>query len=121
MHPHYKAQGQTIPHVGIYLPEPVFFQGQLYVALSRGVSRETWVLAKRNIAIDPTGKLTKNIVFFLKSVRSTSASFKKKVRHPALVGAERGWAASAPAGSSRTLYIGMFWTHDDHPEWFKKR
>jgi hypothetical protein len=27
-----KAQGQTIPNVGIYLPEPVFSHGQLYVA-----------------------------------------------------------------------------------------
>ncbi|XP_039789046.1 ATP-dependent DNA helicase PIF1-like [Panicum virgatum] len=36
-----KAQGQTIPNVGIYLPEPVFSHGQLYVALSRGVSHET--------------------------------------------------------------------------------
>ena len=36
-----KAQGQTIPNVGIYLPEPVFSHGQLYVALSRGVSRRT--------------------------------------------------------------------------------
>jgi ATP-dependent DNA helicase PIF1 len=32
-----KAQGQTIPHVGIYLLEPVFAHRQLYVALSRGV------------------------------------------------------------------------------------
>ena len=36
-----KAQGQTIPNVGIYLPEPVFSHGQLYIALSRAVSRET--------------------------------------------------------------------------------
>ena len=36
-----KAQGQTIPIVGIYLPEPVFAHGQLYVALSRGMSRQT--------------------------------------------------------------------------------
>ena len=59
-----KAQGQTIPNVGIYLPEPVFSHRQLYVALSRGVSRSTtWMLAKPNKDFDPTGKRTKNIVF----------------------------------------------------------
>jgi len=30
-----KAQGQTMKIVGIFLPEPVFTHGQLYVALSR--------------------------------------------------------------------------------------
>lgn len=59
-----KAQGQTIPNVAIYLPEPVFSHGQLYVALSRGVSRRTTrILAKPRIDIDPTGKSTKNIVY----------------------------------------------------------
>jgi ATP-dependent DNA helicase PIF1 len=55
-----KAQGQTIPNVGVYLPEPVFAHGQLYVALSRAT---TWVLATKNKNIDPTGKGTKNIVY----------------------------------------------------------
>ena len=39
-----KAQGQTIPIVGFYLPNLVFSHGQLYVALSRAT-------AKRNIKI----------------------------------------------------------------------
>lgn len=30
-----KAQGQTFERVGIYLPQPVFSHGQLYVAFSR--------------------------------------------------------------------------------------
>ncbi|WVZ93235.1 hypothetical protein U9M48_039233 [Paspalum notatum var. saurae] len=34
-----KAQGQTIPNVSVHLPKPVFFHGQLYVALSIATSR----------------------------------------------------------------------------------
>ena len=59
-----KGQGQTIPNVGIYIPEPVFSHGQLYVALSRGVSRQTTrILAKPNQEVDKSGKSTKNIVY----------------------------------------------------------
>ena len=32
-----KAEGQTIPYVGVYLPQSVFSHGQLYVALSHGI------------------------------------------------------------------------------------
>jgi hypothetical protein len=52
-----KAQGQTVLNVGVYLPEPVFSHGQLYVALSRGVSQNcTWVLAKPDNEIDPEAR-----------------------------------------------------------------
>ncbi|CAI9271323.1 unnamed protein product [Lactuca saligna] len=59
-----KAQRQTIPYVGIYLPEPVFSHGQLYVALSRGVSRcNTKVLVKPNENSKGDGVYTANVVY----------------------------------------------------------
>jgi len=36
-----KSQGHIIPNVRIYLPRHVFSHGQLYVTLSRGVSRNS--------------------------------------------------------------------------------
>ena len=70
-----KAQGQTIPNVGVYLPEPVFSHGQLYVALTRATARsKVKILAipvhdekkkkgvERNSAINGA-TYTKNIVY----------------------------------------------------------
>ncbi|KAK4411839.1 ATP-dependent DNA helicase PIF1 [Sesamum angolense] len=59
-----KSQGRTIPNVGIYLPEHVFSHGQLYVALSRGISeRTTKVLVIKGKINGIEGTYTRNVVF----------------------------------------------------------
>ncbi|KAF5187279.1 Atp-dependent dna helicase pif1 [Thalictrum thalictroides] len=59
-----KSQGQTIPNVGIYLPSHVFSHGQLYVALSRGISRHnTKILIKNGSVNGFSGVHTRNVVF----------------------------------------------------------
>ncbi|XP_021835605.2 uncharacterized protein [Spinacia oleracea] len=59
-----KSQGQTIPHVGIYLPQHVFSHGQLYVALSRGTSRQTTkILVSKGDIRGRNGVFTKNVVY----------------------------------------------------------
>jgi ATP-dependent DNA helicase PIF1 len=59
-----KSQGQTIPNVRIYLPRHVFSYGELYVALSRGVSRNsTKVIIKEGKIEGEDGDFTKNVVF----------------------------------------------------------
>ena len=59
-----KSQGQTIPSVGIYLPRHVFSHGQLYVALSRGVSQNsTKVLIKEGKIEGEDEDFTKKVVF----------------------------------------------------------
>ncbi|KAI3752350.1 hypothetical protein L2E82_24321 [Cichorium intybus] len=59
-----KAQGQIIPNVGIFLPESVFSHGQLYVALSRGISRNnTKILVKPAKDFNQVGVYTSNVVY----------------------------------------------------------
>ncbi|XP_026428486.1 uncharacterized protein LOC113324379 [Papaver somniferum] len=59
-----KAQGQTIENTDIIFPEHVFSHGQLYVALSRGVSSSnTKVLVTKGTIAKNKGTYTKNVVY----------------------------------------------------------
>ena len=57
-----KSQGQSLNKIGVYLPEPVFGHGQLYVALSRSTSPQGLkMVIKQQPGKDPN--TTKNIVY----------------------------------------------------------
>ena len=59
-----KSQGQTVPRVGDYLPEPVFAHGQLYVAVSRVQARANIRILALNSKSNVAGRTyTKNIVY----------------------------------------------------------
>ena len=58
-----KAQGQTLDYVGLYLPQPVFSHGQLYVALSRAKKKSTVKVLLQPSSPNLDQKYTKNIVY----------------------------------------------------------
>ncbi len=60
-----KSQGQSFDKIGLFLPEPVFGHGQLYVAFSRVRSKDSITV---KVIPNPTNKnqtvgKTKNIVY----------------------------------------------------------
>ncbi|CAG8842443.1 10197_t:CDS:2, partial [Gigaspora margarita] len=57
-----KSQGQTIPRIGLYIPEHVFAHGQLYVAFSRArTQHDIKVLVKNGSISEMQGTFTHNI------------------------------------------------------------
>lgn len=66
-----KSQGQSLNKIGVYLPEPIFSHGQLYVALSRATSPHGLkILMKQQENAPPN--VTKNIVYrdFLRKIHA---------------------------------------------------
>lgn len=57
-----KSQGQTVKNVGLYLPNPVFIHGQLYVVISRVTSPLGLKIVCANKDENSVG-YTKNIVY----------------------------------------------------------
>lgn len=54
-----RSQGQSFQHVGIFLPQPVFGHGQLYVALSRGTDSKNITVFMKDTTTQ--GKLIANV------------------------------------------------------------
>ena len=82
-----KAQGQTIPIVGVYLPNPVFSHGQLYVALSRATAKSNIkILIEKDKPKEKGRKQSKNSKKRKRSTVSVLSSMKNIVYKEVLTG-----------------------------------
>ena len=82
-----KAQGQTIPIVGVYLPDPVFSHGQLYVALSRATTKSNIkILIEKDKPKEKGQKQSKNSKKRKRSTVSVLSSMKNIVYKEVLTG-----------------------------------
>jgi len=57
-----KSQGQSLKHVGVYLPTSVFSHGQWYVVVSRVTYREELKILITNEDAEDT-EMTSNVVY----------------------------------------------------------
>jgi ATP-dependent DNA helicase PIF1 len=57
-----KSQGQSLSHVGVYLPQSVFLNGQLYVAMSK-VTLRKWLKILWTGDEGSDTNLTSNVVY----------------------------------------------------------
>ena len=70
-----KSQGQSLSKIGVYLPQPVFGHGQLYVALSRATSPYGLKILLKSDGDQPSDT-TKNVVYtdFLAQISNTEVN-----------------------------------------------
>lgn len=80
-----KSQGQTFRKVGIYLPNPVFNHGQLYVALSRATRAE---YIKVKIEHAPPSFVTENIE---RQLHNDEVNYTSNIVFKQLIQKKRRW------------------------------
>ncbi|KAF5452910.1 hypothetical protein F2P56_027864 [Juglans regia] len=73
-----KSQGQTLDYVGIYLPQPVFSHGQLYVALSRAKTASAVRILIRPVSTEQWEKM-RTVYTSIKDITPNTRNWKIKM------------------------------------------